>query len=592
MVALTLSDILSSYSSAAKINANNALIEAAVADAVSKSVITTMLADLDLNDNFLINLPTPTSNHHAATKLYVDNAALGDINSGIVVTGMGRFENGDSFPDSATGPGLELFYDTGSSQAVVQGWNRTTAAFVPLELRASELVIEPNIVDTVTIVPASTSAQAIRITSTGPTSGTAVGPFFFNQIEATVRSALSGSGGPGDPASATWVGLQTTVNAGGASFDGVSVMGGSFGVVQTIADTSTADKNGLSSGVHISAATAGKLYGGSGAFTVESGGDTEQAIGYEVDCFITGTGIADVALGFNSWKGGTGSGGTIDGAYSISCSGAVGVAPWEKGFVLYKPAGSSNNVLANTADLFWSNHTATISSVFNFDNITVSDYILKFPNVLLSGGGELALGNSTVSGGIGLHAPTNEAAFVTFEQNSVPYWTAGLTTDRKYAIANIDTADTVFSIDPITNLITIDTNLSVTGTVNSATINENAWTTYTPTLTSGGGTITTSTSSGRYKRLFGRTVIANVRATLTTVGTASGSLNFTLPINASTTIPAGTLYGREVATTGKGVNGTIQSATVINCVFSDAASIFSGGDGTIVDATIIYETAA
>jgi hypothetical protein len=142
--------------------------------------------------------------------------------------------------------------------------------------------------------------------------------------------------------------------------------------------------------------------------------------------------------------------------------------------------------------------------------------------------------------------------------------------------------------------ITVDDsgNISGAGTFNTATVDESAWSSYTPTITSGSGTITTYTSSGKYKRLFGRTVIVRIRATLTTVGTASGNMLFTLPITAATGAPVPTVQGRESGTTGKMVSGALNNSTTAYVVFYDAASVFGGGNGTIVDATFTYETAS
>lgn len=63
-----------------------------------------------------------------------------------------------------------------------------------------------------------------------------------------------------------------------------------------------------------------------------------------------------------------------------------------------------------------------------------------------------------------------------------------------------------------------------------------AWSTYTPTVSAGSGTITTSSSEGRYKQL-GKTLFFWVHLTITTNGTGATNLRFTLPpgLNASQT---------------------------------------------------------
>jgi hypothetical protein len=367
----------------------------------------------------------------------------------------------------------------------------------------------------------NTLERALYLNSSGPTSGSSAGPHYFNQIEATVRSTLTGSGEPGDPGSATWAGLQISVDAGGANFGGVSVMGASFGVTQSISDTSTADKNGFSSGVVISATTLGNAYGGSTGATATASANFPQMHGHESDTFIYTGAVVPVRDGYNAWSGGTARASVIDAAYAVSMSGAGGAAAWGDAFVLSNANGVTPFPLHTSASIVRSATTGTITNGLKLDNVTFTGDLLHFPNFRVTA--------------------------------------AGVVTGSTY---------------------------------NGATIDENAWTTYTPTLTSGGGTITTSTGAGRYRRLFGRTMQVAVRATLTTIGTATGALIITLPVNASTTIPAGILTGREVATTGNGVAGTIQSSTTVNCLFVDSVSVFTGGNGTIVDAMITYEAAS
>lgn len=74
MAKLTLTDIAAGYALIATINANNALIETAMENTLSRDGTTpnTMSADLDMNSQQVTNLPTPTNAVHAANKDYVD----------------------------------------------------------------------------------------------------------------------------------------------------------------------------------------------------------------------------------------------------------------------------------------------------------------------------------------------------------------------------------------------------------------------------------------------------------------------------------------------------------------------------------------
>lgn len=63
------------------------------------------------------------------------------------------------------------------------------------------------------------------------------------------------------------------------------------------------------------------------------------------------------------------------------------------------------------------------------------------------------------------------------------------------------------------------------GTGNSGT----AWTTYTPTISSGSGAFTTVSATGRFKTL-GKTVFVEIKITNTTNGTAASYIVATLPV--------------------------------------------------------------
>lgn len=264
----------------------------------------------------------------------------------------------------------------------------------PMEFIGSTILFAPSTKFAINPSPNS-YAQGLVINQSAPTSGTRAGPFYFNVIEATIRSALTTGGIPGNPGSGTWAGFQCSVNAGGVNYDGDSVMGGSFGVVQTLADTSLGDKNGLSSGVVIDAFTLGKGYGGSSGATVGPDGSCPAMVGYETDVIIESENV-DHVVGFNSWAGGSKVGIYTHAAYAIGAAGGMGqngngVAGWKTGFRLYTQGGQTNSPMATDGSLFDSDHDATLANIFNFSNVTVTGDILKLPRVTLSGGGALTL---------------------------------------------------------------------------------------------------------------------------------------------------------------------------------------------------------
>ncbi len=75
MAKLTLVDIAAGYALIATINANNAAVEAALENTLSRdgTAPNTMSAELDMNSQQITNLIDPTSDAHAARKGYVDD---------------------------------------------------------------------------------------------------------------------------------------------------------------------------------------------------------------------------------------------------------------------------------------------------------------------------------------------------------------------------------------------------------------------------------------------------------------------------------------------------------------------------------------
>ena len=77
---------------------------------------------------------------------------------------------------------------------------------------------------------------------------------------------------------------------------------------------------------------------------------------------------------------------------------------------------------------------------------------------------------------------------------------------------------------------------------------QGAWSNYTPTVTSQGGTPTTVSATGRYKQI-GKTVLVEISVTITDKGTATGVVFATLPVSAAAYNFAGSVF--EYQTTGK-----------------------------------------
>jgi hypothetical protein len=117
------------------------------------------------------------------------------------------------------------------------------------------------------------------------------------------------------------------------------------------------------------------------------------------------------------------------------------------------------------------------------------------------------------------------------------------------------------------------------------TMTGTAWTAYTPTITSGSGTITTVSATGKYK-VFGKTCWFTVDITITTAGTGGGFLGVSLPFTQAATSLAG--YGMEVNATGFMVKGLNPASGVMQVTKYDNATII--GSGYLIRVTGTYET--
>lgn len=430
--------------------------------------------------------------------------------------------------------------------------------------------------------------QAYTSHQIGPSSGTAAGPFFFNHVVAEFYSALTGTGLPGDPGSATLAGFQFNLNVGGANFDVATAMGISVGLIHLQNDTSDGDKNAASFGVYSNATSPGKIYGGSSAFTIGPNGEAPLAVGWEVDTVIETGAVLPIRIGIHSWSGGDLNGTDLDSAYGVGTTGAVGKARWKKWFTMFNQGGITNNPLDDDADFFYSDHTATVANIFNLENVDVTGHILRFPHVHLSGDGTLTLGSTVEAGGIGLGGPAATALLFGFEQNAVVKWQFGIGANADIVFSNTVLGNVGFRIASATNAIT------ALGTINSATINEDAWTDYTPAVDASSGAITTYSVVARYKRTVGRTVHVMGRITLTTVGTAAALMRVDLPINARFgTLPYPCVWGKTAVTGVVGLTGSLVDTDTLSIQKgTDGSSVFAGGDGTLVDFEITYEAAA
>lgn len=110
--------------------------------------------------------------------------------------------------------------------------------------------------------------------------------------------------------------------------------------------------------------------------------------------------------------------------------------------------------------------------------------------------------------------------------------------------------------------------------------------TWTPTVTSSSGTITTvGAVSGKYTRI-GRQVTAICSVTITTNGTGAGYIAIGgLPFSSDNN-PSPTGVGKEVALTDKTLGVSMVDATTMKVQFYDAT--YPGGNGAIIRCSLVY----
>ena len=113
--------------------------------------------------------------------------------------------------------------------------------------------------------------------------------------------------------------------------------------------------------------------------------------------------------------------------------------------------------------------------------------------------------------------------------------------------------------------------------------------TWTPTISSASGTITTSSFSGAKYTKIGNIVEATVNILITTVGTATDSCDFTLPFTGTNTVQlAG--YGMETNTNGSMLKGYLPSSSAtMQITFYQNTSAFSVGDGSVFAMNVVYQ---
>jgi len=117
-----------------------------------------------------------------------------------------------------------------------------------------------------------------------------------------------------------------------------------------------------------------------------------------------------------------------------------------------------------------------------------------------------------------------------------------------------------------------------------------AWIAYTPTITSGSGTLTTTSSSGAYS-LIGKTCIFRALAVISNNGTGGTSIIFSLPFTSVNISSTGYIVsGRENGVSGKMIQGII-ALNASTCTTFTYDNLYPGSNGANIYITGAYQIA-
>lgn len=259
------------------------------------------------------------------------------------------------------------------------------------EILADKLLL--NAASGVTLLPKANSlAKAFTVVQSGPTSGSVAGPVALNSFDMSWSSEVTGNyGAPGLVGSGAVLGMQYSMNVGGPNLKGQQFFTLSAGLTHDRNDTSTGDKGAFSAGIHSSASTNGLLDGAVFSVVADNGSSSPQIAGVEVDMTILGTGTTPNRLGFVAVNTGAKTATVADIAYAATSAGPDGTigGSWRTLIGLYKQDPSLPDAMQPTGSIFASDHNLTIKNVLDGHNLTVTDNILLFPGVVLTGAGKL-----------------------------------------------------------------------------------------------------------------------------------------------------------------------------------------------------------
>lgn len=383
----------------------------------------------------------------------------------------------------------------------------------------------------------------------------------------------------------------------------------------------------------------GAVFGGSTAL-VSAGGWMQDICGWEYDIGAGNSGappLHKVGIRVALFGGGVdlAQGTSYDAA--ISVTGGSGCVGWKNG-LLFSDDSSAHGMNAN-GTLIATQGSFTVTNGIDISSYSYTGLAWHSPGFSVTGSGKIGVGAS------------NDGSFVyvnaggTAQNNTMRIWsgasgargglTIGRTSDElvtgvagatnnyftgsaagdaaMLAINNLFigagnlSASFGLKIDT-TNKVSFGSNVSIAGSSASTTTATGAlvltagglgvfgdinWggaaaTSYTPTITSTGGTGFTATATGAYKQ-FGKLVWVRMTITISAIGSPTGVMNATLPINASGASFATISLHGEIQASHKGVKGVL-FASVGTASITLYDGTFPGTTGDVIVISGWYES--
>lgn len=553
-------DLTNTTTSAAAINANNAAIQIAFDKTLSRDGTqpNQMNSNLDMDSNRIINLPVGVNPDEPVT--------VGTFNAAVI--GHGNIPIGGN-PNQVLAKTTSTDYDTHWSNSVTSVGLALPADFA---VSNSPVTTSGTLTGAWATLPTGTGAM---VRATNPTFPTNIATGTINNVviaaPASTASLTIGSGKA--------VSLASSLTLAGTDSTTITFQGTDTYVGRTTTDTLT--HKTLDSATNTLTGTQSGLTAGGVTTNANLTGVITSVGNATSIASQTGTGtkfVTDTSPTLVTPNIGTPSAGVL-----TNCTGTA--AGLTAGNVTTNANLTGAITSTGNASLLGSFTSASLKTALTDETGSGAAVFATSPALVTPTGivkGDVGLGNVDNTSDVTKWAATKTLTNTTYD-------TAG--TGNSFSIngvaatANTGTGSVVRATSP--TLVTPTLGAATATTINGASIDNLAWTTYTPTVTAQTGTPTTTTATGRYKQI-GKTLFLNVLVTITTVGTATGAVNASLPFTAVTATNSFIGSALEQSTTGKSSGCYVfQGSTVVSSKQTDASTWWV--NGYILAMSVTYE---